>query len=604
MTAAAATMKSRLAALLNDRECAERWSELQCTRKKSPTLSSDEEKQKFFSEVDPVLGEVGYFQGLMEKIGGENWYDSDKFRDLIRYNNYAVAREVFNIKHFRTSVVDELLPLNMAEYCYQGDLLKKCAKFLCEKKAETGGWGGPPRLAELAACNLPKEIKGLDNKEMFEHIDSYRRIKLVTLHLNRYGTAKKTALKVVSFLQTHCPVKLILAGKTLTELWAGDRKFNPPLNLYTFIPLTDIGMWSKMLNYMLNWMVLGNDDRNAWCDGNGAALPSMLLGRIGTPPLQFFSTRYPSELQTDEGMDFAFKWSLIYVAFPASLKLRSRQYLVNVIALVDDRPTCESPRLWASKTGLDGTLDPRFGEKVLQGEYSENTSVPADNFLAWFGHSRRVTPRKYCADGEGMTLGLDPMHRGFIQGRLPMVDFTTPALEDCLSNPFTLAFRVAETFLDEKQRFASLHSFRGGDTLKIMLLNLCQETVGCQLAITNPPNCQGIPTRLCRSTRIPCPCLVSKLESKFPTVDWYNTDYFEKNFMEPLARWTCKFGFLSFHYTGGSPMGDFCGLSVLEKKWKEMGRVRMNKFSRYSMKSIFDLERMYQRDAASRKKAC
>lgn len=574
--------------LLDDEKSCDTWTKIQSGRK-YPGINkmSLEEIQQKNIEIDPVLGEIGFFESRYDELM------TTEYRFLHGRHAYHYVREIFYSKHWNTCVNGGFIARDSDAYQMRQSRqshLTKCAKFLAKRKQKKN----PPTLVEFAASKLVSETdyeKACNLKEcMKEYIDSYKRLRVGIIELATCQETTNKAVEIMLFIQKHSTFKFVAAGENLGGLWAGERNIQLPITLYTFVPLTDVSMWTRLMVEQLTYLVLGSFKEKSHLVGpGGEKLPTLLINERQLPP-DYYSTGFYYTGVEDESLDTGYCWAVT----KGNYMRENDEYhteLVKVIALVDDRPTVEDVYLWEEKTnpmGSESRKDSNFGIDLMLGLHSGNT---VDKSLTFRCPIKELMPRRYSKTGEGMMFGLDPMHRGFVQGRLPMVDFTGPALEECLSNPYTLGFRVVETFLSGRERFVAVHMFG----TKMMILNLCEdESVG--LFNRSSPDCENnLREGQHCSKRTPCPCIVDKLESMCPAKkDWFNTHFFLENIDRPVANWTCLLGKLAFNFGGGSNVdSEFEKMKEVERKTAGW-RGALDKAAKYSLKAMALLENKYK----------
>lgn len=574
-------------ALLDDEKSCETWMKLQ-EAQKHPGLGrmSDKEIIAQCLAVNPVLDETGFFNTRYDEILERQ---GQFLRD--RHSHYFI-REIFHSKHWNSCLKGGFRPGPFDKYQtreVRQTRLQKCAHFLAGLKEKPS----PPTLMELAASKLRDDYdyeRAYNLKEcMGQYIDSYKRLRVGIVELNGFPVVKQ-AVEIMHFIQQNSTFKFVVAGENLAWAWAGAGEMRLPISLYTFVPLTDQAMWTTLMSQELDFLTMGRYDQNAHLiDQDGKKLPSLKLNQVEPPP-SFYSSQYYFGEAANESLDIAYSWTLTTVLEGANYFFYNHGghvELLRVVALVDDRPSCEDVACWQNERGKTKN----FGQRFMRGVFSRNSTNPN----LFVPRVKELEPRRYSKNGEGMLFGLDPMHRGFLQGRLPMVDFTTPQLGDCLSNPYTLAFRTVETFLSEQEKFVVLHTFPG-DELKMIIVYLGQdESDGpwfihgseCESSLRLGETCDG-PT--------PCECIVNRLEEMCSgKKDWFNRDHFLENVGKPIEKWSCHLGKLGFNYVGGSSVAeDYYRLKHVDRKIAGLAFV-VNRASNYGLKGLLMLEKAYKR---------
>ena len=496
---------------------------------------------------DPVRGASGMFQIDHSFVGASFAHNVG--------TKYHIKRSILNAKHWPPPSLGSGIYLpkwytDMYENTEaNNETLIKVFEFMekieCEKRSVP-----VPTLQEFAASVLapPSTYGRFENVQLAA---KFSRIKSVQLPRN-LSCDRGDAVKISEFIQKKSSFPWLQAGDGVRWMWVKGGGVKTPIELYTFIPLTDEVMWIEALKQEINWLLFGERSTGSiFSQLTGKPSLKLLNGdrswfpedsddedewanRWGHHTEGFYKIQWKnhSSRYTSEKIDQAGSASICFRTFCSN----TFSELVTIYILVDDRPTTKSKDVWARemlkfKEGLSGPP----GEKYLNGVF-QNTLPPHECF----------EPRRYSPDGEGMLHKLDPTHRGFIQNRLAMVDFTTPQLGECLRNPYTLSCRVVETFAREYDRFVVLHRFEGG---RCMLLCLSQPRPLVHAAVDPQTTIERLlPCQRCSHLNPP-KCLIMFLNETFGTEKkWLDENYLKHNVNQVLAQWSCVLGSGAFDF--------------------------------------------------------
>lgn len=341
---------------------------------------------------DPILQECGQFEG---QIIRDNW-------------GYKKKRMKLYEKHWSDDGLD---------FKTRKDYKMKCLDFIRKHFNKA-----PATLFELCLGAIPFEQHQYIIEELphfFKEIGRFRRC-------NTENTSS-LGWQIVHLLQTQFSYPFVLGGSAAASLWMGSAQYSD-IDLFTFIPMTDMNMWVESLKSHIFWFLFGLN----WLRNDLRAF--------------FISTKSPSLNLTTKQI----KVKNVH-CHPYGMNIRVAALLsfecqggdkIDIVFLIDDAP--------AFKTHV----------KV----------PPGRGFIPCTGGYFLQDPVKYSKDGRGFKYKCDPTHMGIKQQRLAMIDFTCDELKKTLQNPYLLMSRVVETFDFEHCKFSGVFLCSG----ELMLVFLGQ----------------------------------------------------------------------------------------------------------------------------------